>query len=117
VKVRLEAGSLADLDPQTGHQLYRIAQEAVANAVRHGRPSEVVIRLRELDGAALSLEISDNGVGIDEVARRDAGLGTRIMQYRCALLGGQLLIQKREGGGTVVSCTTSRVLVPGDDGR
>jgi nitrate/nitrite-specific signal transduction histidine kinase len=76
-----------------------------------------VIRLLEQEGGTFTLEVTDDGVGIEDNARRDLGLGTRIMQYRCALLGGHLQIQKREGGGTIVACSTSRTLVPWDNGR
>src|SRR2546429_2175147 len=115
--VTLEADPLEDLDPQTAHQFYRIAREAVANAVRHGHPRSIVIRLLQRDAGALALEIADDGVGFDESRRRDTGLGSRIMQYRCATLGGQLQIQQREGGGTIVSCSTSRTQVPTGRGR
>jgi len=117
LSVTLEADPLEDLDPQTAHQFYRIAREAVANAVRHGHPRSVVIRLLQRDAGALALEIADDGVGFDESQRRDAGLGSRIMQYRCATLGGQLQILQREGGGTIVSCSTSRTQVPSGRGR
>lgn len=116
VSTGLEADGSAEPDAQSAHQLYRIAQEAVSNAVRHGHPSRVVIRISEVDGGTFTLEVSDDGVGVDKAARHDAGLGTRIMQYRCALLGGQLQIRQRKGGGTVVSCSTSRILMPAGGG-
>ena len=91
--------------------LYRIAQEAVANAVRHGRPSAVVVRLEPPhtagagapgDGLAL-LAVEDDGVGIDDAALDgEAGLGLRTMRYRARRIGGSIDVSRREGGGTAV---------------
>lgn len=104
--------------------LYRIAQEAVANAVRHGQPTSVVIRLepphtsaagssgdgqpyaadeRALgDGLAL-LSVEDDGVGISVDALDEAGgLGLRTMRYRARRVGGSIDVFRRERGGTAV---------------
>ena len=84
--------------------VYRIAQEALANAIRHGRPSAVEIRLRppfgSEDGLA-SLVVQDDGVGISDSA--SGGIGVSTMRYRARRLGGTLEISAEPGGGTEVS--------------
>ena len=89
--------------------LYRIAQEAVGNAVRHGRPSAVVVRLEPPheggapgDGLAL-LAVEDDGSGIDAAALEEGGgLGLRTMRYRARRVGGTLDVGRRPDGGTSV---------------
>jgi PAS domain S-box-containing protein len=94
-------------DHTTATQLFRIAQEAVRNAVRHGRPRHIRLSLlAEPNG--LRLRIRDDGVGIQDAPGRADGLGLRIMQYRAGQIGGDLQIGPSHGGGTVVSCTLPR---------
>jgi PAS domain S-box-containing protein len=94
-------------DHATATQLFRIAQEAVSNAVRHGRPRHIRLTLlTEPNG--LRLRIRDNGIGIQREPDQCDGLGLRIMQYRAGQIGGVLQIGLTEGGGTVVSCTVPR---------
>jgi signal transduction histidine kinase len=90
-------------DEHTAIQLYRIAQEALSNAVRHGRASRVVVSLRVDDGG-LRLEIHDDGVGLGGEGASAQGAGLRIMRYRAGTLGGSLEVGPRDGGGTVVRC-------------
>jgi PAS domain S-box-containing protein len=88
----------------TATQLFRIAQEAVGNAVRHGKPQHIQLTVcTEPDG--LLLRISDDGIGIQGQPGQGDGLGLRIMQYRAGQIGGVLHIGPSDGGGTVVSCT------------
>jgi signal transduction histidine kinase len=83
--------------------LYRIAQEAVNNAVKHGRPD--AIRISLLRGQnRLTLTVADNGKGIGNLSPRRKGLGLRIMQYRAGLIGGALTVDPRRPRGTVVVC-------------
>jgi PAS domain S-box-containing protein len=94
-------------DHWTATQLFRITQEAVNNALRHGRPR--LIRLALLtEPNGLRLRISDDGIGIRDEPVRGSGLGLRIMQYRAGLIGGVLHIGPSEGGGTAVTCTLPR---------
>jgi PAS domain S-box-containing protein len=88
-------------------QLYRITQEAVNNAVRHGDASEVVIDLALRDGQ-LRLSITDNGRGL-KFPIDTKGMGLRIMQHRAELAGGHLEIGAVEEGGTRILC-----VVPGE---
>jgi two-component system, NarL family, sensor kinase len=86
--------------------LYRVAQEAVVNAVRHGGPSSVWIRL-DVEGGDATLEVSDDGSGFDStvVSRDAAGLGIFSMRERAALVGGSFELTSRPGAGTRVRAT------------
>ncbi len=91
-------------DPDVAMHLYRIAQEAVANAVRHGKAKQVTISL-DRDGHILHLRIDDNGCGIQPLSSgRKEGMGLRTMRYRAQGMGAILHIEPRPGGGTTVSC-------------
>ena len=94
-------------DHATATQLYRIAQEAVSNAVRHGCPRHIRLSLLS-EPSGLRLRINDDGIGIQGTPDGRDGLGLRIMQYRAGQIGGILQIGPRPGGGTVVSCTLPR---------
>ena len=88
-------------------QLYRIAQEAVVNAVKHGHATHVTIGLRGID-EKLQLEIIDDGMGIDNPNYQDAGVGVRIMQYRADVIGGNVQIMPASPHGTRVICILGR---------
>jgi PAS domain S-box-containing protein len=92
----------------TAIHLYRIAQEAVANAVRHARASTIRIGL-SLHGEALVLEIEDDGTGLDTKRRGHAsGMGLYIMDYRARSIGASLRLGPAARGGTRVSCSLPR---------
>jgi two-component system CheB/CheR fusion protein len=82
--------------------LYRIAQEAINNAVKHSGASHVEIRLSTADNG-LELEIRDDGLGIKAKPGRAGGMGLHIMDYRARTIGGNLEIRDT-GAGTTVSC-------------
>jgi signal transduction histidine kinase len=105
---RFECTAPVDVaDANTATHLYRIAHEAVTNAVRHAQASAISIRL-EKGERALRLEVRDNGIGLDaERLHKSKRMGLRIMEHRCALIGGMFTLQRPEIGGTVVSCTIS----------
>ena len=85
-----------------GH-LYRIAQEALTNAVRHGRAHHVQIALARGDAQTATLTVRDDGDGITDGALEGAGgLGLRTMAYRARRIGGVLDVQRAADGGTVV---------------
>jgi len=91
--------------------LYRIAQEALSNGVRHGQATQVTISLVATDGR-VRLLVRDDGVGIpDEILNAKtevdgmAGMGLRIMDYRARIIGGSVDIRTGASGGTVVTCT------------
>ena len=91
-------------DPAVATHLYRIAQEAISNAIQHGKSQEVVIHL-QADGNRVSLSVRDNGVGFPRVIPKERGMGMRIMQSRAGMIGGLLSIEKDPAGGTNVSCS------------
>ena len=88
--------------------LYRIAQEAINNAIRHGRVTQILIGLatKHLNSDEYTLTISDNGVGIsDEALQAEEGIGLNSMRYRAKIINGNLNIERGKNGGTVVTCT------------
>jgi PAS domain S-box-containing protein len=87
----------------TATHLYRIAQEAVNNAVRHGRPGKIRIRVNSTD-EKLELAVSDDGLGMPAQPGQN-GMGLHIMDYRTRAIGGCFRVQSRDGGGTVISCS------------
>jgi signal transduction histidine kinase len=105
VNIRFEESSEVHLEnPESSMHLYRIAQEAVANAVRHGQAGEIVITLN-LTPENLELRIDDDGVGMLETKKKNGGgMGLRTMRYRAQILNAHLKLQPRAGGGTSVTC-------------
>ena len=91
-------------DNATATHLYHIAQEAVTNAIRHGRPRHIEMRLADKDGR-MSLTVVDDGVGIQKPANKGKGMGLRIMAYRARMIGATLAVEPAQGGGTRVTCT------------
>jgi PAS domain S-box-containing protein len=88
----------------TATHLFRIAQEAVANAFRHGGASVIQIRLRR-SGGIIELEIRDNGRGLPKRQSPQNGLGLRFMKFRAETVGGALEVRLNPRGGTVIHCT------------
>ena len=83
--------------------LYRIAQEAVDNAVQHAAASQIDVGLSR-NGRSFTLTIADDGSGMVERSDEGLGLGLQIMRYRSDLLGAALTIQSKPRRGTVVTC-------------
>lgn len=90
-------------DAETSTQLYRIAQEAVTNAIKHARARFVNISLENHDGAT-TLMITDDGVGLPEGAARGEGMGLRIMAYRASMMGAAFVAERLPDSGTRVTC-------------
>jgi len=93
--------------------LYRIAQEAINNALRHSQANQIRISLFRESGQII-LEVTDNGTGIDlALAGKGAaqGIGLQTMQYRAGIIGGLLKVKRAAEGGTVVRCE-----IPGGGG-
>jgi signal transduction histidine kinase len=95
-------GRAPDCDEETAMHLYRIAQEAINNATRHGKARNIAVSL-DVAGYLMTLRILDDGVGISE--SNPNGTGLTIMRYRARLSGGELRIEQPKSGGTLVSCS------------
>jgi signal transduction histidine kinase len=109
-KVRVDVdGDLPDsrLENRVVTHLYRIAQEAVTNAVKHARADGIRIELKSGRGMT-RLRVSDNGVGIPSNGDRHEGLGLRVMRQRAASIRATLTIRAHPLGGTSVTCTLRR---------
>ena len=91
-------------DPEVGSHLYRIAQEAVNNAIKHGKAKRIDIGL-VMNVEKIVLAVSDNGIGMPKRPRKRKGMGLRVMQYRAGVIGGSLIVQRRPDGGTTFVCT------------
>jgi two-component system CheB/CheR fusion protein len=90
-------------------QLYRIAQEAVTNAVRHAQAHSITIHIGR-HASMLRLRIADDGIGISNAAT-GKGIGLQIMRYRAHSIGGIVIVEPGSQGGTVVTCTLRAVPV------
>jgi len=102
---RLETSGQVLLEDHTSaSQLYRIAQEAVTNAMKHAHPRSVVVFLtRNREG--ITLQVIDDGIGIPEGSVGSGrGSGLNIMKYRAAALGATLRVEQNPPGGTAVTC-------------
>jgi signal transduction histidine kinase len=95
-----------DNDNESTH-LYRIAQEALSNATRHAKASAIWIRLEQVDGR-LVLEVQDTGIGMQATPNSGKGVGLRLMEHRCAMIGGNFSIEPRPDGGTCIACSVLR---------
>lgn len=84
--------------------LFRIAQEAMQNAIKHAEPSRIEVSLKETTEETIQLRIEDNGNGFRSSEKANTGLGLRIMEYRAGLIGGDLTIENPSIGGTRVIC-------------
>ncbi len=98
VQVRDKGGAL---------HLYRIAQEAISNAVRHGGSGEIAICIESLDDR-ISMLIRDDGCGIRQPLPQSPGMGLRTMRYRAEIIGGTLEIRPGVRGGTEILCAFPR---------
>jgi signal transduction histidine kinase len=84
--------------------VYRISQEAISNAIRHGKARHIVLSLVQLSGRT-QLLIEDDGIGLPEQWHKTAGLGTRIMAHRAAMIGADFCVEPNPTGGTLVRCS------------
>jgi signal transduction histidine kinase len=91
-------------DASTVTHLYRIAQEAITNAVRHGKARHVNICLDSADDETV-LTVTDDGTGLPENAGNHQGMGLRIMAYRASMIGATFNIERLSMRGTRVTCT------------
>lgn len=90
-------------DSITASHIFRIAQEAVRNSIRHAHPTAVHLSLAS-NRETLTLTVHDNGPGLPSQPDSKAGVGLRVMAHRAKLIGGELTIDSTAGQGTQVRC-------------
>jgi signal transduction histidine kinase len=98
-----ENGDTTVANPEAGMQLYRIAQEAVNNAVRHGAAKNVTLVLSQDEGE-MRLVIADDGKGLPPLAEDTSGVGLRSMKHRAHSLSGTMKFESHADEGTIVTC-------------
>ncbi len=98
-------GSIDIKDPTVSIHLYRIVQEAINNAIRHGKADRIHISLdRDFQGTFV-LAVADNGSGMNGAPPQSSGLGIVLMQHRARLIGAHLDIRGEQHEGVIVTCT------------
>jgi signal transduction histidine kinase len=98
-------------DSRTASHVFRIAQEAVRNSIRHAQPTALNLSLSG-ENESLVLSISDNGAGLPKTARKEAGVGLRVMAHRAKLIGGDFTLESVPGKGTHIRCRVPLSSVP-----
>jgi PAS domain S-box-containing protein len=107
VNFRVESSPEFALSETNGSHLYRIAQEALTNAARHGRASLVNVNL-STTSTTFSLRITDDGEGFVRNAAPNTGMGLKIMKYRADMIGAKFEIEANLPHGTIVQVTGDR---------
>jgi PAS domain S-box-containing protein len=92
-----------DVNTQTGIAFYRITQEAIHNAIRHGQARQINLELA-VDDAQLCLKIFDNGKGFSPYSKSGSGMGLHIMQFRANSIGGHLTVESQPNKGARIEC-------------
>lgn len=101
---RFEGEELPEIqDGGVATHLYRVAQEALSNAVQHAQAKQITVSLSACDRRII-LAIADDGVGVPANAAQGSGMGLRMMRYRSDLIGAELEVKSAPGKGTVVIC-------------
>ena len=90
-------------DHASATHLYRIAQEAINNAIKHGKARQIAVRLTAQSNQA-SLTVADDGRGFVVKPEQTSGMGLRIMKYRAGMIGATLEIRRANGRGMLVAC-------------
>jgi len=97
-------GVIPAMEPATVSQLYKITQEAVTNAIKHGKAKKVTINLAN-GSDRLVLTIQNDGLPFPDLRGDSAGMGLRIMNYRASLIGASLDVKGAGTHGTSVTCS------------
>jgi signal transduction histidine kinase len=101
IRVDVEIDDEPEMRLDAKEAAYRVAQEAMNNAVKHAQAATIIVRLLGT-GDAFILEVTDSGVGFDTGAPRNGHLGLRSMEERAAAVGGELDVESEKGKGTRV---------------
>jgi two-component system CheB/CheR fusion protein len=108
VRCRLESDRRVQVsDKDRAIQIYRIAQEAITNAIKHAHAQNVCVSL-EAEENEVRLTVRDDGVGIPARAEEGSGCGLRTMKYRARAIGGAFEARRAADGGTMVACVFPR---------
>jgi signal transduction histidine kinase len=108
LQCRMECPSPVTLeDKEAAGHLYRIAQEAVNNAVKHSEATRLTIFLSRRDGV-LRLEVRDNGKGLPQGPTGGHGMGLQVMKHRASVIGAELEIESRVSKGVRIICKLRR---------
>jgi PAS domain S-box-containing protein len=91
-------------DSIMARHLYRIAQEAITNAARHGKAKNIRIELTSAK-TKTTLKVANDGKDFPKILTKKKGIGLKIMKYRAQMIGGMLEVDRGRKGGTVVTCT------------
>jgi signal transduction histidine kinase len=100
-------GALPRFTEETARQFYKIAQEALSNAIKHGRATVVRMELLQ-DDAAITLRVANDGEPFNQPTSAHGRMGLKIMSYRASIVGARFHITGVPEGGTVVTCTLPR---------
>lgn len=107
--IHLNVSCLEGLGPDPRDvSIYRIVQESLLNAIRHGGATEISVEFRRPDNS-IEMVLTDNGHGFDPAASTGAGMGLAIMGERARAAGGDLQVRSAVGKGTTI---TARIPVP-----
>jgi len=109
--VESDEPSCADMKDQLAVQLFRIAQEAVHNVVKHAQARNIAIKLASSNGDIV-LTVKDDGIGFLVNSDEKAGMGLQIMQYRAQMIGGRMDFRNHPNGGAIITCSAPRVEHP-----
>jgi signal transduction histidine kinase len=101
-------------DVVAGSNLYRIAQESINNAIKHGRAKNIFVGMGAVDDE-VTLTVKDDGLGFPDNLESNGGMGIHIMNYRAKMIGAFLDIRRAAGGGTIVICSFHNEPVQNND--
>ena len=109
VQIRLDCPERVELlNHDAATQLFHIAKEAVSNALRHGDPRHIDVKLRDTP-QGLCLCVQDDGVGLhQDKFNNGSGMGIQIMRYRAEQIGATFHIGRADDGGTIVTCSLTK---------
>jgi len=94
-------------DNDVAVHLYRIAQEAASNAIKHGHATTICVTLTAAN-SRLMLRVADDGAGFPKAPQQNKGMGLRVMQHRARIIGATLSMREPPEGGVVVTCLLKR---------
>ena len=92
------------ISPDKEIHLYRIVQEAINNAIKHGKPRNILIECTSVNGIS-TLRVTDDGLGFKQPKTGEAGMGLHLFQYRARMVGAKIEVTTGDGGGCKVTCS------------